>query len=145
MRCRVWAHEEDDLGYTPLEYAIQNKYRDIKKILLTVPEVKENVDHMYRDRQDYVDAANTILVGAALIASVTFAGWLQPPLGFTPNYQFIEPYPAPPNTYEQFVAIEGHRSILLFMVFNSLSFFCAISTIISGADAAFPIPNRYTL
>lgn len=143
MQRHVRAHEEDDLGYTPLEYAIKKKHKDIEKSLLTVPEVKENVDYLYRDRQVYVDAANAILVGVALIASVTFAGWLQPPLGFTPNYQFIQPYPAPPNTYEQFVAIEGHRSILSFMVFNSLSFFCAISTIISGADAAFPVQDSY--
>ena len=143
MRRRVRAHEEDRFGYTPLEIAINNKYKDIEKSLLTVPDVKESVDYLYRDRQVYVDAANAILVGAALIASVTFAGWLQPPLGFTPNYQFPQPYPAPPHTYEQFVAIEGHRSILSFMVFNSLSFFFAISTIIAGADAAFPIQDSY--
>jgi uncharacterized membrane protein YgdD (TMEM256/DUF423 family) len=85
-----------------------------------------------------VDAANALLVGAALIASVTFAGWLQPPLGYTTYYDFSQPFPAPPSTYESYAVVKHHSSVKAFWVFNSLSFFLAIATGLAGADAAMP-------
>jgi len=93
------------------------------------------------DRQVFVDAANAILVGAALIASASFGAWLQPPLGYIEYYsnEFLVTQPAaPPGTYESFVAIKQHWIIQLFWIFNSLSFFFSIATVIAGADAAFP-------
>lgn len=101
----------------------QERKRDIQDLLESVPEVKDRVERLYRDRQVYVDAANAILVGAAVIASVTFGGWLQLPLG------------------------DGHESthskLRIFWAFNSLSFFCAIGTVISGAEAVLPQANVY--
>jgi hypothetical protein len=100
--------------------------------------VKDFVDRLYRDRQVFVDAANALLVGAALIASVTFAGWLQPPLGYIPDYEFSQPFPAPPQTPESYAAVKNHAIVKAFWVFNSLSFFFAIATVLAGADAVFP-------
>ncbi|CAK9211309.1 unnamed protein product [Sphagnum troendelagicum] len=133
---------EDSRFRTPLEIATQikdsNTKREIERLLMGRPEVKEFVDRLYRDRQVFVDAANALLVGAALIASVTFAGWLQPPLGYTTYYDFPEPPPAPPNTYESFAAVKQHATVQAFWFFNSLSFFFAIATVLTGANAAMP-------
>jgi len=85
-----------------------------------------------------VDAANALLVGAALIASVTFAGWLQPPLGYIPDYDFSQPFPSPPQTPESYAAVKNHATVKTFWVFNSLSFFFAIATVLAGADTALP-------
>ncbi|KAG0624063.1 hypothetical protein M758_3G221100 [Ceratodon purpureus] len=117
-------------------------YEDIEKILLSLEDVQKGIDRLYRNRQVHVDAANTILVGAALIAGVTFAGWLQPPLGYAQYYDFPTPSPAPPGTYDSYIGVEGNVGIQAFAIFNSLSFFFAIATVIVGADAAFPM-DRY--
>jgi hypothetical protein len=138
------ANSEDSHFRTPLEIAATTKIadsntrREIEKLLMGRPEVKEFVDRLYRDRQVFVDAANALLVGAALIASVTFAGWLQPPLGYTTYYEFPEPLPAPPSTYESFAAVKQHATVQAFWFFNSLSFFFAIATVLTGANAAMP-------
>lgn len=116
---------------------------DIKKMLLKMDDVQKGIERLYRDRQVHLDAANAILVGAALIAGVAFAGWLQPPLGYSDYYQLELPPPAPPNTYESYAAYNRYKSIQAFALFNSLSFFFAIATVISGADAAFPMGDRY--
>ncbi len=107
-------------------------------MLLEQPEVKDFIDRLYRERQVHVDAANALLVGAELIASVTFAGWLQPPLGYIPDYNFSQPFPAPPGTAESYAAVKQHPNVKAFWVFNSLSFFLAIATVLAGADAALP-------
>lgn len=41
---------------------------------------------LQRDREVYVQAANTILVVAKLIARASFIAYLQPPLGYIPYY-----------------------------------------------------------
>jgi len=139
---RLRANEENSAGKTPLEIVGENnnlsKNKAIEKVLLERPEVKDFVDRLYRDRQVVVDAANALLVGAALIASVTFAGWLQPPLGYTPYYDFSQPFPAPPGAYESYAAIKQNPKVKAFWVFNSLSFFFAIAAVVAGADAAMP-------
>jgi hypothetical protein len=112
--------------------------KEMEKVLLERPEVKDFIDRLYRDRQVFVDAANALLVGAALIASVTFAGWLQPPLGYIPDYHFSQPFPAPPQTPESYAAVTNHATVKAFWVFNSLSFFFAIATVLAGAGAALP-------
>ena len=114
-------------------------YKAIEKVLMTMEDVRKGIEDSHSIRQVHVDAANTILVGAALIAGVTFAGWLQPPLGFVQYYEFPTPPPAPPGTYNSYIGIEQHVGIQVFSIFNSLSFFFAIATIIVGADAAFPM------
>ncbi|CAM6097004.1 unnamed protein product [Calypogeia fissa] len=134
------ANEEDRYSRTALQISIESERKDIEKLLLERPDVKDYVDRLYRDRQVYVDAANAILVGAALIASVTFAGWLQPPLGFVPYYEFQVTDPAaPPGTFESYASVEQHISTRVFWVCNSLSFFCAIATVIAGAGSVLPM------
>ncbi|KAH9573151.1 hypothetical protein CY35_02G190300 [Sphagnum magellanicum] len=142
---RLRATEENWAGHTPLQIVVEennrsehSKLKAIEQVLLERPEVKDFVDRLYRDRQVFVDAANALLVGAALIASVTFAGWLQPPLGYTPYYDFSQPSPAPPGAYESYAAIKQNPKVKAFWVFNSLSFFFAIATVLAGADAAMP-------
>jgi ankyrin repeat protein len=137
------ANSEDSHFRTPIEIATTkiadpNTRREIETLLMGRPEVKEFVDRLYRDRQVLVDAANALLVGAALIASVTFVGWLQPPLGYIPYYEFPESLPAPPSTYKSYAAVRQHATVQAFCFFNSLSFFFAMSTVLTGAIAAMP-------
>jgi len=135
---RLRSTEEDSHGRTPIQIALEADMKEVEKVLLERPEVKDFVDRLYRDRQVFVDAANALLVGAALIASVTFAGWLQPPLGYIPDYEFSQPFPAPPQTPQSYAAVKNHATVKAFWVFNSLSFFLAIATVLAGADAALP-------
>ncbi|KAH9560929.1 hypothetical protein CY35_06G134600 [Sphagnum magellanicum] len=139
-RMPLLATEEYTDGQTPIQIATEANMKEIEKVLLEQPEVKDFVDRLYRDRQVFVDAANALLVGAALIARVTFAGWLQPPLGYIPDYNFSQPFPAPPQTPESYAAVKNHTTVRAFWVFNSLSFFFAIAKVLAGADAALPNP-----
>jgi hypothetical protein len=122
-----------------LDKQCNKKLDEIANILMERSDVKDFLERQYRDRQVFIDAANTLLVGGALIAGITFASWLQPPLGYTTYYQFPQSSPGtPPTTFESFAALELHYILRLFWVFNTLSFFFAIATVISGAKAAFP-------
>jgi len=67
-------------------------------------------------RKVIVDAANAILIGASLIASVTYASWL------------ILPYDN----------IVHRKAVEVFWAFNSLSFFFAVATVLASASAAMP-------
>ncbi|KAG0553723.1 hypothetical protein KC19_12G034000 [Ceratodon purpureus] len=110
-------------------------HKDVVLKLLSVDTVRERLKELY---DMYMDQANTVLIGAALIASVTFAGWLQPPLGYKDYFQFTRSGPSVPDGstyYESYVAIEGHVGIEAFVVFNTLSFFLAIATMLVGAEA----------
>jgi ankyrin repeat protein len=142
---RLRPTEENSFGVTPVQIVLEENnfqtnpnMKAIEKVLLERPDVRNFIDGLYRDRQAFVDAANALLVGAALIATVTFAGWLQPPLGYTPYYDFSQPFPAPPGAYESYAAIKQNPKVKAFWVFNSLSFFFAIATVLAGADAAMP-------
>ncbi|CAM6120626.1 unnamed protein product [Calypogeia fissa] len=152
------AAESDRDGKTALEIAVEmqsedlpskdrklnpEKWKGIEGLLRGRPDVQRYVDNLYRDRQVFVDAANAILVGAALIASVTFAGWLQPPLSYTVYYEDPAPLPAPPGTYESFAAVEQHASVRVFWAFNSLSFFSAVATVVAGAATVLPSPGQF--
>jgi hypothetical protein len=141
---RLRANTENKRGITGLQIATEKGYAQIVKNLLERPEVAKQVEGLYRDRQVHVDAANAILVGAALIASVTFAGWLQPPLGYSEFFgsASIEVgAPSPSGIYPSFVSVAGHPIMQIFWVFNSMSFFFAIATLMVGASAARP-PSR---
>ncbi|CAM6129184.1 unnamed protein product [Calypogeia fissa] len=123
--------EEDIEGRPVFQTAIEHTSldrkvcKDIEKLLLTSAEVKDEVERLYRDRQVYVDASNAILVGAALIASVTFGGWLQPPGGIINNGGQVD------------------HELQVFWVFNSLSFFFSIATVMAGAGAVLPMEDVY--
>jgi hypothetical protein len=153
--------EVDWKGLTPVEYARQacktNKNGFRPEFLPAQESPRKDAQRMMQmleffdvkglrdNRQSNVDAANAILVGAALIASIAFASWLQPPLGFQPTYssQFLELSPAaPPNTYLPFVYFHSN-AMKAFWVFNSMSFFFAIGSFLLGA--ALGLPTRYTL
>jgi len=141
---RLRANTENDEGITALQIATEMKRDEIVKTLLERPEVAKQVENLYRDRQVHVDAANAILVGAALIASVTFAAWLQPPLGYSAFFgsASIEVgAPSPSGIYPSFVSVAGHPIMQIFWFFNSMSFFFAIATLMVGASAARP-PER---
>lgn len=122
-----------------LERPRKENFEEITNRLMERSDVKDFLERQYRDRQVFIDAANALLVGGALIAGITFASWLQPPLGYTTDYQFPQSsLGSPPGVFESFAAVELHYSLRLFWVFNTLSFFFAIGTVISGAKAAFP-------
>ncbi|CAM6084042.1 unnamed protein product [Calypogeia fissa] len=80
--------------------------------ILNLPYIKSEMGRLYKDRQVYVNAANAILVGAALIASVTFG--------------------APWSNDHDSTAVHS------FWALSSLSFFFAIATVISGATTVIP-------
>ncbi|OAE23131.1 hypothetical protein AXG93_3986s1160 [Marchantia polymorpha subsp. ruderalis] len=96
---------------------------EVEGVLTSDPRVEKRIDRMYRDRQVYVDAANAILVGAALIASVTYGGWLQPPLGDHDDHT--------------------RRIARIFWGFNSLSFSFAIAAVMAGAGAVLPVADLF--
>jgi hypothetical protein len=76
---------------------------------------------------------------------VTFAGWLQPPLGYSPFFgsaNLDAGAPPPSGMYPSFVSVEGHPIMKIFWVFNSMSFFFAIATLMVGATAARPPKNN---
>lgn len=129
-------------GETAIQVADDNGHEQIKRALLECEDVSRYVGDLYRDRQVYVDAANAILVGAALIASVTFASWLQPPLGYTtpfvkdPDSNF-DLAPASPNSVD-YVDVQHDVSMRAFWVFNSLSFYFAMATVVFGARSVLP-------
>lgn len=142
---RLSATVEDYNGKIALQLAVEHRQKDIVKLLEDREDVQRYLNRLYRDRQVGIDAANAILVGAALIASVTFAGWLQPPLGFTTYYgnQYLLPHPAPPATFESYAAVEQHPSLKIFWLFNSLSFFFAIGTVITTAGTILPMQDLF--
>lgn len=131
----------------PLECAFEKGKADVHRRLSVELNVKDYIENLYRDRQVYVDAANAILVGAALIATGAFAWWLQPPLKYTTYYgqQFSDPLPSPPNTYPQYASIPHHNLLQAFWVCNSLSFFCSIAMVISGARSVLPSRRDFFL
>lgn len=94
INCHENGHRE--LRQTPLEVAINLKIKEdtkrtIQGLLLQSSQVKQAVDESYRKRDLIVNSANAKMVGAALIAGVSFGGWLQPPLGYHAYYQFTKP------------------------------------------------------
>jgi len=100
----------------------------ILNILMERPEIDKEVKRLTEERKVHVDAINAILVGTALIATATFAGWLSPPLG----------YSSPPGMDGPFASVEGHPILEKFWVFNSLSFFFSIATFMVGVNVALP-------
>lgn len=129
---KVRACDVDAQGISPVQYATERNMQDIESVLFKREAVKNYIDGLYRDRQIYVDSTNAILVGAALIASVTFAGWLQPPLGFADHHYDADlPY----------VAIRRVHGMRIFWIFNSLSFFAAMATVQAGACGVLPLAH----
>ena len=133
--------QESGSGKSSIELAHEMGLVQMEDALTNTESGKRYMDNLYRDRQVYVDAANAILVGAALIASVTFAAWLQPPLNYTLDgslsvYSTVNPYPK--NNYPKYADVEDNVGLGVFWVFNSLSFYFAIGTVVLGACSVLP-------
>ncbi|KAH9573476.1 hypothetical protein CY35_01G002500 [Sphagnum magellanicum] len=114
-------------------YASQGRVRyQIWEHIMKRRDSLTEVKKLTEERKVHVDAINAILVGTALIATATFAGWLSPPLG----------YSSPPGMDGPFASVEGHPILEKFWIFNSLSFFFSIATFMVGANVAFPPPQH---
>jgi ankyrin repeat protein len=140
--------QENLQGETPFQIAFemeQPNSKSIERLLSELPSVEKYVDVLYRDRQVYVAAANAILVGAALIATLTFACWLQPPLGYSTFYgeSYTNVYPAPPTSNPSYVDMEHHKVLEVFWVFNSLAFYFSIATLLWGAQTVLPMQSIF--
>ncbi|CAM6128913.1 unnamed protein product [Calypogeia fissa] len=109
----VRADLEDNSEQTAFEIADEMKRHEIVKVLFTRTDVKDYLKKKRAERTMYGDGTNAILVGAALIASITFAGW-------------------------EYVDISEHLAVKVFWVANSLSFYFAIASILAGAGAMVP-------
>jgi ankyrin repeat protein len=120
----IKADERDKDGMVPMDIAVQAADYKLVRMLQWYFEATG----LYGNREAYGNAANAILVGAALLASVTYAAWLQPPFG-------IDSTTGPLPIYS---AIKDHWEIQLFWVFNSLSFFFAMATFLAAAGASIP-------
>jgi hypothetical protein len=132
---------ENTSGKTALELVIQKSldrrvradnarsFRNIERVLLGHDKVNAFVDRLYRERQVNVDAANAILLGAALIATITFSTWFTFPL--PQDTSTNAPSPQVPST--------NARAIEVFWVLNSLSFFFSVATVLAAAYATAPI------
>jgi len=120
----------------PIQIAFKGggSFKDIESALMECDPVKGYMERLYRDRQVYVDAANAILVGAALIASVTFASWLQPPLNYTSYFGegYASSVLAPSTSDVKYVDVEYNIALCAFWAINALSFYFAIATVVCG-------------
>jgi hypothetical protein len=69
-------------------------------------------------------------------------GWLQPPLGFTPDYNYPVQAPAvPPGTFESF-ADGSNTYAVKFFFFNGLAFFYAMGALFAVAGALIFMNNK---
>ncbi|CAM6021860.1 unnamed protein product [Sphagnum balticum] len=116
------ADQKDERGLTPLDIAVRDA--DYKLVLMLQSHFERT--GLYGDNKAYASAASAILVGASLLASVTFAAWLRPPSSY---FQTL------PDSYNE---MEHQWDIQMFWVFDSLSFYLAVATFFAAAGAAIP-------
>lgn len=111
---------EDTDGKTAQQHAFELRDHEIMQALIERTDFKAYEEKQYRDREVYAQALNATLVGAVLIAGVTFSGWLQlPSSDFKP------------------------LSMRVFWATNSLAFFFAMGTVSVGVGAFLPTPKKY--
>jgi ankyrin repeat protein len=145
LKERLEATIEYETGVAALQIATETRKDEMAKMLMDIPEVEKNVKRLHRERQSLVNAANAILVVAALVAGVTFASPFQPHSGYSPFFgsaNFDVGAPIPPGMYPSLASVENHPMMPLFCIANSLSFVFAIATLVVGAAAARP-PRRH--
>lgn len=119
---RIDADLKDERGFTPFDIAVRNG--DYKLVLMLQSHFEQT--GLYHDNKAYASAASAILVGASLLASVTFAAWLHPPSSY---FQTV------PDSYNE---MKHQWDIQMFWVFDSLSFYLAVATFLAAARAAIP-------
>ncbi len=142
---------ENTSGQTALEHALEKSlnraesannartFRNIERVLLGHDKVSAFVDRLYRERQVNVDAANAILLGAALIATITFSSWFTLPLSQDTSTNGPSPQDTSTNAPSPQVAPTNARAIEVFWVLNSLSFYFSVATVLAAAYATAPI------
>jgi len=142
---------ENPNGQTALELAVEKSlgravsandatnFRNIERVLLGNDKVSAFVDRLYRERQVNVDAANAILLGAALIATITFSSWFTLPLPQDTSTNAPSPQDTSTNAPSPQVAPTNARALEVFWVLNSLSFFFSVATVLAAAYATAPI------
>jgi hypothetical protein len=139
---------ENTSGQTALELAVEKSlnraesartFRNIERVLLGHDKVSAFVDRLYRERQVNVDAANAILLGAALIATITFSSWFTLPLSQDTSTNGPSPQDTSTNAPSPQVAPTNARAIEVFWVLNSLSFYFSVATVLAAAYATAPI------
>ncbi|KAG0618802.1 hypothetical protein M758_4G092100 [Ceratodon purpureus] len=127
------AAEVDKKGAMALDYAFEQgkRGREIQKVLLRRGDVKEYMERIYRLDMNSI---NSLFVGSTLFASVTYIGWMQPPLGFSEDYRFpLQSPPAPQGTYAMF-AKASNANVRLFFIFNTTAFIFSLTTIFRGIE-----------
>jgi hypothetical protein len=72
--------------------------------------------------------ANATLVVAALVATTSFIGPLQPPLGLSGDGGYVD---------------TSRKSVRVYLVSNSLSFFFSIKSILMAVLLAIPMPKEF--
>jgi len=105
QKAPIMADEKDIAGKTP--FSIAKDKRDYMMVVI----LQSYFERASNKSKAYANAANAILVGSALLATVTFTAWLTLP-------------------------VVGDSQ--LFWVFNSLCFYFAISTFLAAATASMP-------
>ncbi|CAK9868743.1 unnamed protein product [Sphagnum jensenii] len=105
LEAPLQADAKDVYGNTPFAIAMDNHD------YIMVRQLQSYFERTSNKSKAYANAANAILVGAALLATVTFTAWLTLP------------------------AVGDSQ---LFWVFNSLCFYFAISTFLAAATASMP-------
>ena len=128
------ATDEDKSGCIALHYAFERKgMHEMRNLLMRRADVKEYMERIYSLE---INTLNALFVGSALFASVTFMGWLQPPLGFQPDFNTPSKDPAaPPGSFLSFAVVKGNTNVRLFFIFNSLSFMFSLVAIFRGTEA----------
>ncbi|KAL2632991.1 hypothetical protein R1flu_004470 [Riccia fluitans] len=136
--------EKDRGRKTPLHVAmgsfnsgLNHHSASSKKLLMAHKTVSEDVERRLKDRQISVDSSNATLVGASLIASITFTSLLQPPLGWITYYDSTY-RDSPPDSYRVYAGVGKDAWIEAFWILDCLSFLLAACTIISCSLAVRP-------
>jgi ankyrin repeat protein len=140
---RLRATQPDKDGKTPLEYAVRLANKSSSSCICNL--LLDRRDVMYQQKRLYdgfKNTANCTLVGGTLISGVAYMGWLQPPLGFTPDYNYPVRAPAvPPGTFESFA--DGNNPFAVkFFFFNGLAFFYAMAALFAVAGALIFMNNK---
>ena len=112
---------EDAEGKTALQIAFEEKNQEAMELLRGRAPFREYEEKLFRDREVDVQALNAVLVGAALIGSVTFAGCLQ----------------LPSQSAFKSVAMK------VFWMSNSVSFYSAVAATCVAIAAQLPMPSKY--
>ncbi|EFJ04322.1 hypothetical protein SELMODRAFT_449390 [Selaginella moellendorffii] len=127
----------DNFGKAPYWYAPKSWKNSF---LLNSLKWEQYLDNLHRDRGLFVDALNAILVGAALIAGVTYTGSLSPPL----QYSLKLMKHGQQEDDLKYVAI-NNPGVKAFWIFNSLSFFFAMASALAGVAGILPLPQVFDL